>query len=81
MLVTINLILNAAPKTEDEYYMKYIWSWSERLAPISSSWKNYFQGKKTFEESIFLTENLSENFSKWEGGKGELFKLHSIAFY
>ena len=79
MIVTINLILNAVPKTE--YYMKYIWSWPERLAPISSSWKKYFQGKKTFEESIFLTENLSENFSKWEGGKGELFKLHSIAFY
>ncbi len=40
-----------------------------------------FSGNFFLEESIFLTENLSENFSKWEGGKGELFKLYSIAFY
>ena len=52
-----------------------------KISPNQFFLEKICSGEKTFEESIFLTENLSENFSKWEGGKGELFKLHSIAFY
>ena len=52
-----------------------------KISPNQFLLEKICSGEKTFEESIFLTENLSENFSKWEGGKGELFKLHSIAFY